>query len=104
MNLDLYNSKKYITDIIAKGKEKIENEMDLKDSEYFISNYDLNSNNISYVHTLEDATQIATKFDNNEYINKDFAILSLNLKKIIQVYANIWIKLKKSNSHLMMML
>ena len=72
MNLDLYNSKKYITDIIAKGKEKIENEMDLKDSGYFISNYDLNSNNISYDQTTEDATQIAIKLDNNEYINKDF--------------------------------
>ena len=41
--------------------------MDLKDSGYFISNYDLNSNNISYDQTIEDATQIATKLDNNEY-------------------------------------
>ena len=72
MNLDLYNSKQYITDIIAKGKEKIENEMDLKDSGYFISNYDLNSNNFSYVQTIEEATQIATKIDNDEFIDKDF--------------------------------
>ena len=57
---------------MQKEKKKIENKMDLKDSGYFISNYDLNSNNISYDQTTEDAAQIATKLDNNEYINKDF--------------------------------
>ena len=41
--------------------------MDLKDSGYFISNYDLNSNNISYDQIIENATQFATKLDNNEY-------------------------------------
>ena len=79
MNLELYNSKKYITDIIAKGKEKIENKMDLKDSGYFISNYDLNSNNIY-------ATQIVTKLDNNEYIDKDFCNI---ISKFKENYASI---------------
>ena len=58
LKLNLYNSKKYMSDIIEKGKEKIENEMNLKDSGYFISTYDLESNNDSYYQAKEKAIQI----------------------------------------------
>ena len=36
---DLYNIKKFISEIIIKGKEKIQNELDLKDIGNLISNY-----------------------------------------------------------------
>jgi hypothetical protein len=48
LKLELYNIKTIVNEIISKGKEKIINELDLKDSGYFISNYDINSNNASY--------------------------------------------------------
>ena len=60
--------------------------MVLKDSGYFISNYDLNSNNISYDQTIEDTTQFATKLDNNEYIDKDFCN---TMSKFKENYTNI---------------
>ena len=41
---DLYNIKKFISEIIIKGKEKIQNELDLKDIGNLISNYNINSN------------------------------------------------------------
>ena len=72
LKLNLYNSKKYILEIIEKGKEKIENEMNLKNSGYFISNYDLESNNNSYYQAKEIAIQIATKLDDDEFIDKFF--------------------------------
>ena len=72
INLDLYNSINYINEIIEKAKEKIKNEMDLKDSGYFISNYDINLNNNSFTQVINDAYEIAIKLDNDEYIDKTF--------------------------------
>ena len=86
LKLNLYNTKKYILDIITKGKEKIEKEMDLKDNGYFISNYDLESNNDSYFQTIENAKQISNKLDNDEYIDKVFCE---TMSKFKQNYTNI---------------
>ena len=72
INLDLYNSKNYISEIINKAKDKIKKEMDIKDSEYFISNYDITTNNNSFTQVIEDAKKIAIKLDNDEYIDKIF--------------------------------
>ena len=70
--LNLENIKKYLFDIISKGKEKIKNEMNLKDSGYFISNYDINNNNISYDQLLKEANENILKLDNDEYNDKVF--------------------------------
>ena len=95
LDLNLNNSKKYINDIIAKGKEKINNEMDLKDSGYFISNYDLNSSNVSYVQAIEEAIQIATKLDNDKYIDKDFCKTMSNFKENYTKICKYMDKIKK---------
>jgi len=80
INLNLYNSQNYISDIIEKGMEKIKNEMDLKNSGYFISNDDIKTNNYSFTQTINEAKEIALKLDNDEYIDKSFDQTMINLK------------------------
>ena len=80
LNLNLYNSQNYISDIIEKGKEKIKNEMDLKNSGYFISNEDIRTNNYSFTQTINEAKEVALKLDNDEYIDKLFDQTMTNFK------------------------
>ena len=70
LKLDLINIKNIISEIISKGKEKIQNELILKDSGYFISNYDINSNNESYIQSIEEGKSIANKLDCDNLIDK----------------------------------
>jgi len=80
INLNLYNSQNYISEIIEKGKEKIKKEMDLKNSGYFISNDDIKNNNYSFTQTINEAKEIALKLDNDEYIDKSFDQTMNNFK------------------------
>ena len=72
LKLDLINIKNNKSKIISKGKEKIQNELNLKDSDYFISNYDINVYNVSYTQSLEEGKSIANKLDHDDIIDKDF--------------------------------
>ena len=80
LKLELYNIKTIVNEIISKGKEKILNELDLKDSGYFITNSDINSNNASYNQSIEDGKKIANKLDYDELIDKDFINVMDNFK------------------------
>ena len=44
--------------------------MDIKDSGYFISNYDISSNNYSFYDIIQIALNISNILDNEEYIDK----------------------------------
>ena len=72
IKLDLYNAKSYINKTIEKAKDRIKKEMGLKDSGYFISNYDINSNNNSFTQVINYAKTTAYNLDNDEYIDKLF--------------------------------
>lgn len=68
---NLYNSKNYINQIIELFKKKVEKEMDLKE-EYFISKYDIESNNDTFSKIINEALNISQNLDDNEYIDKTF--------------------------------
>ena len=68
---NLHNSNNYISNIINLFKKKIRNEMDLKD-DYFISKYDIESNNEIFKRIIEESLIISQKLDDNEYIDKKF--------------------------------
>ena len=70
--LNLYNSDKYITDIIDKIKEFVNEKIGIKDSGYFTSNYDINENKKTFSAVLEEAKEIAQKLDKDEFIDKKF--------------------------------
>ena len=72
LKLNIYNIKNYVNEIIKKGKEKILNELELKDSDYLISTLDINTNNNSYYEALVNAKTIATKLDHDDFIDKSF--------------------------------
>ena len=46
--------------------------MEIKDSGYLMSNYDISSNNYSFYDVIEKSTNIANTLDNDEYIDKTF--------------------------------
>ena len=80
LKLNIYNIKNFVNEIIEKGKEKILNELELKDSEFLISTYDIITNNNSYYEALENAKTIATKLDHDEFIDKPFINTMDNFK------------------------
>ena len=72
LKFDLINIKNIISEIISKRKEKIQNELILKDSDYYISNYDKYINNVSYITLIEEVKSIANKLDYDDLIDKLF--------------------------------
>ena len=69
--VSLQNSNQYISNIINLFKQKIFNEMDLKNG-YFISQYDIESINETFYQIIEESLIIAQNLDDNEYIDKIF--------------------------------
>ena len=84
--LNLYNSDKYITDIIDKIKQYIKEEIGIKDSGFFISNYDIDFNNKTFSSVIEEAKGVALKLDKDEYIDKKFDEI---MTKFRESYTNI---------------
>ena len=78
--LNLYNSDKYISDIISEIKGFIHQKIGLKENGYFISDYDINSNNKSFSSVLKEAKEVAQKLDNDEYIDKTFDEIMINFR------------------------
>ena len=68
---NLENTKKHLLDIISKGKEILA-DISYKDSGYFISNDDINNNNIPFEQLIKEASENASKLDNDEYNDKVF--------------------------------
>ena len=66
--VNLHNSNNYINNIITLFKKKVENEMDLKNG-YFISEYDIYSNNETFSRVIDEALTEAKKLDDNEYVD-----------------------------------
>ena len=88
-NLNQINN--YIPKIINEIKNKIEKEIDIKDSNYTISLYDIESNNKTYSQVLEKAKSIAIKLDNDEFIDKTYDKIMIKFREIyseIQKYMN----------------
>ena len=79
--LNLYNSDKYITEIIEKIKEYIRDEIGIKDSGYFTSNYDINLNNNTFSSVISEAKEVAQKLDKDEYIDKKFDEIMTNFRE-----------------------
>ena len=92
LKLNIYNVKNYVSEIISKGKEKLLNELDLKDSTYFVSNYDIKINNDSYTQSIESGKTIAAKLDNDDSIDKSFINTMDNFKNS---YTNILTNMEK---------
>ena len=68
---NLHNSNNYIGKIINLFKKKITNEMDLKNG-YFISQFDIDSNNEIFNNIINESLAIAKKLEDNEYVDKLF--------------------------------
>ena len=68
---NLQNSNNYISNIINLFKQKVINEMELKDG-YFIKKHDIESNNETFTKIIKESLQIAQNLDDNEYIDKKF--------------------------------
>ena len=68
---NFHNLTQRIDDIINKIKNMIYNEMDLK-GEYFLSEYDINLNNISFKDAIYKAKNTAYNLDNDKLIDKVF--------------------------------
>ena len=84
---NLQNSNNYISNIIYLFKQKINNEINLKNG-YFTSQYDIESNNETFNTIIEEALEISKNLDNNEYIDtlfdeimKDFRETFVNITK-----------------------
>ena len=55
--------------------------MDIKDSGYLISNYDISSNNNSFYDIIQSSLSIAKILDNDEYIDKIFDEIMINFRE-----------------------
>ena len=78
---DLLFIKNSFNDFVNQIKEKISKEMEIKDSGYFISNYDITSNNYSFYDIVERALNIAYILDKDEYIDKVFDQIMINFRR-----------------------
>ena len=78
---NLYYIKNAISEIMNKIKDRISKEIDIKDSGYFISNNDINSNNDSFYNIIDKSLNIFNKLCNNENIDKSFDQVMINFRK-----------------------
>ena len=58
--------------IMTKIKEYVYKQMDLKENGYFINQQDINNNKISFSQVINDAKNIASKLDNDEFLDLVF--------------------------------
>ena len=77
---NLYNSNNYINNIINLFKNKISNEMNLKNG-YFISQHDIISNNETFSRIIDEALEIINKLEDNEYVDKLFDEIMTNFRQ-----------------------
>ena len=78
---NLYFIQNSINDFVSKIKEKIIKEMDIKDSGYFILNYDISSNNYCFYDIIQIILNISNILDNDEYIDKIFDEIMINFRE-----------------------
>ena len=83
---NLNDSKIYVSNIINKVKEFINDEMGLKQNGFFTSDKEIKSNNDSFSSVISETDDISKKLDNDELIDKNFDIIMKNFK---QNYTNI---------------
>ena len=76
---NLYYTKNYLKEIKDKIIEKLKKEMDIKANGYFISDYDMNSNQESFSTILEKITKISEQLDKDEYIDTAFDEVMSNI-------------------------
>ena len=69
---NLEKSNNYIIKIINLFKEKVKKEMDLKTNGYFITKYDIDSNNNKFKNIINKSLEAFRSIENNEYIDKEF--------------------------------
>ena len=82
---NLHNSNTYLGNIIKLFKNKVENELYLEDG-YFISQYEIISNNETFTRIINEAMNISYMLDDNKYIDKLFDEIMLNFT---QTFINI---------------
>ena len=78
--INFENSNYYINKTIELFKNKVRNEMNLK-NDYFISKYDIESNNETFSKLIEESLAIAQSLDDNEYIDKTFDSIMTNFRQ-----------------------
>ena len=96
---NLKNSNSYITNIINLFKEKVKHEIPLKD-EYFISKYDIESNQKIFNDVLEESFLIAKNLDNNTYVDKKFDEVMTDFRKDFNIITK-FMEEKKEEQFLM---
>ena len=67
-------------EVIEKIKEKVRKEMNIKPNGYFITDYDLNTNEETFSKIIEKASKISTQLDNDELIDTKFDEVMGNIK------------------------
>ena len=76
---NLYYTKNYLKEIKEKIIEKLRKEMDIKANGYFITDYDMKSNQESFSKIIENALKISEQLDNDEYIDTIFDEVMSNI-------------------------
>ena len=76
---NLYYIKNFLEELKEKIIKKVRNELDLKSNGYFISDYDLNSNQNSFNTILEKIKKIVKQLDNDELIDVCFDEVMRNI-------------------------
>ena len=76
----LYQSYKYTEDIFDKIKNYINNETNIKENGYFISDSEITKNNESFSPIIKEANEVAIKLDKDEYIDKLFDNIMINFE------------------------
>ena len=93
---NLYYTKNFLKDIKEKIIEKLRKEMDIKANNYFISDYDLKSNQETFSKILEKAKKISELLDNDEYIDITFDEVMSNIIRNFTKIMSIWTNKKKN--------
>ena len=71
--------------------------MDIKDIGYFISNDEITSNHYTFYEIIENSSKITNTLDNDEYIDKKFALMVIYFR---EYYTNIMKKINKQKEEL----
>ncbi len=74
--------------ISDKIKSKIKKEINLKDNDNFISNFDIKSNNVSFNYIIDKAINISNKIENKEFIDNSFNDIMISYKKNFSLTKN----------------
>ena len=92
-NLD--NSTNYIKKIIKLFQEKVIKELDLKNG-YFISKYDIDSNNNRYKDKINESLEASQSIEDNVYIDKEFDKIMIDFRLNFSSIMNIMKSLKEN--------